>query len=193
MWSGFILEEFIGSEGAILGMVDQLQFHEMSAILTKQWVEGEGLEEPLNKGLVGKNAKAIGREKWMGREDLCQVISDSRIANMSMQAIIANALEPLGKNVLNHATDETLNGKGGILDVFGAMISIPVSNSLTIVVLNTTHGNGRRDHIFGQVTGQPLSARRDLAFIDKSDQPSRIFLPGPVNVVVNSRIVNVVA
>jgi hypothetical protein len=167
--SGFILEEFIRSEGAILGMVDQFQFHEMSATPTKQWVEGKGLEKPLSKGLAGKNAKAIGREKWMGREDLCQVISDGRIANMSMQAIIANALEPLGENVLNHATDETLNGKGGILDLFRAMIPIPVSNRLTIVVLNTAYGNGRRDHIFGQVTGQPLSARRHLAFIDKSD------------------------
>ena len=149
LWSGFLLEEFIRSEGAILGMMDQFQFHEMSTTQTKQRVAGKGLEEALSKGLAGKDAKAIGEGKRVGREDLCQAISGGRIADVSMQTIIAKALEPLGKNVLNHATDETLNGKGGILDVFGAMISIPVSNSLTIVVSNPAHGNGRRDHIFG--------------------------------------------
>jgi hypothetical protein len=153
LWSGPILEEFILSDGAILGMVDQLQFPEMATTQAKEGVEGKGLEEALNKRFAGKDTKAVGCGKCMGRENLCQVISGGRIADVSMQTIIANALEPLGENVLNHATNETLNGKGGVLDLFRAMIPIPVSNHLTIVLLNTAHGNGRRNHIFGQVAG----------------------------------------
>jgi hypothetical protein len=164
----------------------------MATTQTKKRVEGKGLEEALSKGLAGKDMKAMGKGKRVGREDLCQAISGGCIADVSMQTIIANALEPLGKNVLNHATDETLSGKGGILDGFGAMISIPVSNSLTIVLLNPAHGNRRSDHIFGHIAGQSLSPRRDLAFIDKSHQPSGIFFPSPVNVVVDSGIGNVV-
>lgn len=118
--------------------------------------------------------------------------SDVLIADIAMQAIIANALESLWENVLDHTADETKNGKVCIFDVTGAMIPIPVLDVFLVVVLNAAHGDGRGDDIFCQIASQALTARRNLAFVNKGDKAFWIFGPGPFEVGVDMGIGNIV-
>jgi len=127
------------------------------------------------------------------REDLGEVSSDVFIADITMQAIIANALESLWENVLDHTADETKNGKVCILDVTGAMIPIPVLDVFSVVVLNAAHGDGRGDDIFCQIASQALAALRNLAFVNKGDKTFWIFGPSPFDVGVDTGIGNVFA
>lgn len=129
-------------DGAIVWMVDQLQFHDSVASRTSERVAIKGLEEELSEGFAGEDAKAFGIGRHVMREDLGEMCSDLLIADITVQAVIANALEALWENVLNHTTDETKNGKVCIFDLSGTMVPVPVLYGFSVVVLNAAHGDG---------------------------------------------------
>ena len=124
-------------------MVDQLQFHDPVASGTEERVAAKVLEEELLKWFTWKDAEAIGIGRYIIREDLGELSSDILITDIAMQAVIANALEALWEDVLNHPADKTKDREGGIFDLSGTMVSVPVPNSFSVIALNASDRDGR--------------------------------------------------
>ena len=190
---GVFLEKLIGLHGAIGGMVDQLQFHDLVTSWTSERIASKGLEKELSEGFARENPIAPGIDWHVMREDFGELCSDRFIADITVQAVIANSLKTLWENVLNHTTDKLKHRKVGMFDPFGMMVSIPIQHVFSVVLLNATHRDGRRDDVFGQVTGQSLSAWRDISLVNKGDKAIWIFGPCPIDVAVDTGIGDVLA
>ena len=102
--------EFIGSDGAIVWMMDQFEFHGCVALGAEKRVAAKAFKKELFKGSSGKDAEAIGADGYFGGKYSGKFLPDFLIANMAMESVVANALEAFGEDVLNHAPDKAEGG-----------------------------------------------------------------------------------
>ena len=97
-------------QDAVLGMIHQFPVHGHVATRAEQRVSAEGLvEEPL-EGFARKDAVAVGIGRCVARKELLHLMADGLVADVAVQAVIADPLKSLGQQVLDHTTDESQDG-----------------------------------------------------------------------------------
>ncbi len=75
-----------------------------------------------------------------------------------------------------------------MLDSFGVMVAIPVSDRVPVVGFDAPDRDRRRDHVFCKISCQALPARGDLPFLDMGDKPFWVGPPAGVDVSVDSGV-----
>jgi len=150
--------EFIGLDGVMVGVVDQFEFHGLVASGTEERVAAKALEKELFKGYAGKDAEAPGAGRYFGGKYFGKLLADFLIADIAVESIVTDALEALWEDLLNHVLDKAKVGQGRIFNLAGTMVFMPVPHRFPVIVLDASHGDGRRDGIFGQILGEPPSA-----------------------------------
>ena len=163
-------------------MVNQFQRHIIPAFGTKQRIFSKAFEETLSERFWPKHAVASGVIGRLWGYYFCEVFSHSLVTYMAMKPVITNSLKALGKDVLDHSSDELEDGKGFMLDLSGFVIPIPVVDGLAVVAFDPSYRDRGRDHILCQVLCQSFSARGHLSLLEKSDKALGIISPCPVNV-----------
>ena len=109
---GLDVEQFVVFYGAIVGMINQFQFHGLATAWTAQGIVAETFKEQLGKGFAGYDAIASRvrgcREvrRGSGWNNACQLLSNLFIAHVAVQAVVADTSKALGQEVLDHAADE---------------------------------------------------------------------------------------
>ena len=120
-------------------MIHQFPVHGRLATRAEQRVAAKGLiEEPL-EWFAGKNTVAVGIGWWVTRKELLHLMADGLVADVAVQAIIADPLKSLGQQVLDHATDESQDGQGLVLDGLSLMVFIPIANGGSVVLLDASY------------------------------------------------------
>lgn len=178
--------EFIALDGAIVGVVDQFEFHGFVAPGAEKRVAAKAFEKELFKGFSGNDAEALGAGGYFCREYSGKPLAGFPIANMAVESIVSDALEAFGEDVLDHASDKAAGGQGFIFDLAGFMVFVPVPHRFPVIALDAPHRDGWRDDIFGQIPGEPPSAGRNLFFFDKGHEPFRVFFPRLVNLLFHA-------
>lgn len=98
--------ELIALDGAIVGVVDQFEFHGFIAPGAEKRVEAEAFEKELFEGFAGNDAVAPGADGYFGGKYSGKLPAGFLIANVAVQSKVADALEAFGEDVLNHAPDK---------------------------------------------------------------------------------------
>jgi hypothetical protein len=119
-------------------------------------------------------------------------LADKCIAGVSVDAIIADALEAFWKDMLDHAADEDQDGESFVFDLAGFMISIPVADGMAVVAFDAVNGDGGRDNIFGEIASEAPAVGRGIALFDESDEAGRVIDPSLVNESVDGRGVELI-
>jgi hypothetical protein len=109
--------ELIGSDGAIVWMVDQFEFHGFFAPWAEKRVAAKAFEKELLKGFSGNDAEASGANGCFYGKYSGKLPAGFLVADMAVQTVVSDALEAFGENVLNHAPDKTKGGQGFIFDL----------------------------------------------------------------------------
>lgn len=174
--------EFIALDGAIVGVVDQFEFHGFVAPGAEERVAAKAFEKELFKGFPGNDAEAFRAGRYDCGKYSGQLLADFPIADISMESIVSDALEAFGEDVLNHASDKAEGGQGLVFDLARFMVFVPVAHRFPVIALDAPHRDGGRDDIFGQVFGEPSTAGRNLFFFDKGHEPFRVFFPRLINI-----------
>jgi hypothetical protein len=166
----------------------QLQGYGFSTPGTVEGVFSEGVEEGLGEGFSGQDAIASGIG-WSSRGlEAIQDRSHPGVADVSMQAVVSDALESFGQDMLDHSSDESDHVQGGPFDFSGLMIPVPISNGLCVILYDASDADGEADDVLGQVMSQPLSAGRDLSALNVGDQSLGATYPSDENITpVSSR------
>ena len=180
--------ELIGSDGAIVWMVDQFEFHGFFAPWAEKRVAAKAFEKELLKGFSGNDAEAFGANGCFCGKYSGKLPTGFLVADMAVQAVVSDALEAFGEDVLNHAPDKAKGGQGFIFDLPRFMVFVPVAHRFPVIVLNAPHRDGRRDDIFCQISGEPPAAGRNLFFFDEGDEPFRVLFPRLVNVLFDAGV-----
>jgi len=81
-----------------------------------------------------------------GRPQGGQLLADRLVAGVAVQAEVANALESLGQEVLDHSADEPQRRQGRVLNGLGLVVLVPVADLLAVVLLK------RRTEMGGETT-----------------------------------------
>ena len=129
---GFVIREFqkegleVVLEDAVPGMFDPFEFHRVLASGTQEGGTAEALEEELPKGLAGEDAEASRVRPRAGRHHRRQGFAGPRVADVAVEAVVADALEALREDVLDHPPDEPQHREGGMFDLAGPMVAVPV-------------------------------------------------------------------
>lgn len=87
--------------------------------------------------------------------------------------------------MLNHATDESDNGKGNVLDLFGAMVTVPIVDGGPVIAFDASDRDGRSDDVFCEIMRQSFPSGRDLAFLNVSNEASGVLPPCFVNILLD--------
>ena len=152
---------------------------------TDQRVFSEAVKKSLLKRFGRHYAVAVGVLGQIGRDDIGKLFSHVFIPYVSVKTIISDSVKSLWQNMLNHPSDECQDRQCLVFNMAGFVIPIPVSDRLAIVVFDSAHRDGGRDHIFGQVLRQSLSAGRDLAGLKEGDKSFGILFPSLINIFYN--------
>ena len=163
--------------------MNQFQFHGSATARTAQRVGAEAFKEELGEGGSGKNMVSSGVSRYVGRENHGDVLSHELIAGVAVETVVANPLKALGEDVLDHPADETEDGEGFVLNGAGFMVSIPVLDCVSVVMLDTPDGDGRRNDVLRKIPSQTLSSWWDLALLEEGDEALWIGSPCPVNIL----------
>ena len=107
-------------------------------------------------------------------------LSDVSIADVGVEAIIADALKAFREDMLDHATDEAQDGQSGVLDLSGFMVPIPVTDSLAVVAFDAVDGDRRGDDIFGEIASEAAALGGQIAFFDEGDEAFWVVFPGAI-------------
>ena len=169
-------------------MRDQLQRHFVMTFGTDQWVFSKAVKESLLKRFGWHYAVAVGILRQIGREDIGQLFSHLLIPYISVEAVISDSVKSLWQDMLNHPSDECQDGQCFVFNVAGFVVSIAVSNRLAVIAFDSANRDGGRDHVFGQVPSQSLSAGRDLAGLKEGDKALGVIFPDMINIFFNGRI-----
>jgi hypothetical protein len=110
-----------------------------------------------------------------------------------VKAVVTNTLKSFGEDVFDHASDEAEDGKCLVQDPVGLVVFVPVCDESSVIKFDTANGNGRGNHVFGEVSSQAFAPRRNGALLDVSDEAFGVFFPCEVDVPVEVRVVKVVA
>ena len=153
-----LLKERELAEDTIARMIDQLPLQNIAALGADQRVFAEGFLEPLDEGRSGQHAVAFAVVRWgRGLGEGGQGFAVPGITGIGVQAVIADALESFGQDVLDHASDEVQDRQSFVLDGVGLMVVVPVSDRLAVVPFNASQGDRRGSDVLGQVLGQSFS------------------------------------
>jgi hypothetical protein len=87
-------------------MMNQLQDHGFSAVGTFEGIFSEGIEEGLGEGFSGPDAIAFGIGWESGRFESFEFLSSFGVADVSVQAVVSDAMKSLGQDMLDHSSDE---------------------------------------------------------------------------------------
>jgi len=172
----------------VFRMRDQLQRHFVMTFGTDQRVFSEAVKESLLKRFGRQYTVAVGVFRQIGREDIGQLFSHLLIPYISVKAVISDSVKSLRQNMLNHPSDKCQGGQCFVFNLAGFMVSIPVSDRLAVIALDSANRDGGRYHVFGQVPSQSLSAGRDLAGLKEGDKSFGVIFPGMINLFFNGRI-----
>ncbi len=172
-------------------MINQLQRHIVITFGTKQGVFAEAFEETLLKRFGGQNPVASGVGGCISRDNICELFSHLFVTNISVQSVIADSVESLWQNVLNHTSDEAENREGFMFDLSCFVVTVPVADRFTVIPFNSANRDRWRNDIFCQVLSQPLSAGRYLTRLKESDKAFGIISPCPVDIFFDGRIGNI--
>ena len=140
-----------------------------------------------------KNPVASGIRRYAGGNNLGDVLSHGFVADITVETKIVNPLKPLREDMLDHTADAAEYGERFVFDGTGFVITIPVLDGMTIVLLDTSDRNWGRNEVLGKILSQTLAPRRDFTLIDECDEAFWVGSPGSINVVFDSGIGDVLS
>ncbi len=172
-------------------MINQLQRHFVITLWAKQRIFAEAVEETLSKRFRRQYPITSGVIRHLGRYNIGKLFSHFLIAYVAVQAVITDSLKSFWQDVLCHPSDELEYGEGFLLNLASFMVPVPVADRFAIIAFDPSYRDGRRDDIFCQVLGQPLTPRWHLSILKKSDKAFGIIFPRPLNVFLHVRVGNI--
>jgi hypothetical protein len=156
---GSEVQELFFLQDAILRMIHQFPLHRNVATRAKQRISpAEFLEQQL-KRFARDDPKAAGIRRRAAGKDLRKLVTNGFVAEVAVQPVIADPLEPLGQDVLDHPADESQHGQGFVLDRLGLMVLVPIADGGAIVLLDPPHGDRRPRRRIWPGTGPSLVLR----------------------------------
>jgi len=114
-------------------VVDQFEFHGAFAPRAEKRVASEAFKEELPEGLPGQDAEAFGAGGYFGGEHCGDPGAVVLVVDVAVESVVADALEALGEDMLNHAPDKAKDGQGFMLDLPRFVIPVPVPHFLPVV------------------------------------------------------------
>jgi hypothetical protein len=175
----------------IVRMKNQFQRHFVSASRADKRVFPEALKEPLNERFHRQDPIAVGVVGHISRQYISKLPPAFSISYVCMQAVISDSLKTLWQNMLHHSFDELQHRQGFVFDLSGFVVSIPVADVFSVISFNSSHGDRRRDDVFGEIFCESLSARRNISRLKVCDESFGIIFPAGVDILFNIGIVNI--
>jgi len=178
-----LLKELELAEDTIAGMIDQLPLQDIAALGADQRVFAEGVLKPLREGLSGQHTVAVGVVRWGGGlGEGGQGLPVPGVTGIGVQAVIADPLEALGQDMLNHAADEAQDRQRFVLDGVGFVVAIPIAHHLAVIAFDPSDADRRGGDVLGQILGDAFAPGRHFAGLQVRDEAAGIVVPAVVEV-----------
>jgi len=162
----------------------------MITLGAKQGVFAKAFKETLSKWFRRQHPVSSRIIGHLGRYNICKLFSHLLIAYIAVQSVIADSLKSFWQDMLCHSSDELEYGEGFMLNLSGFMVTVPVADRFSVIALDPSYRDGRRNNILCQILSQPLSAGWYFSGLKKGDKALGIISPGLIDVFFNGRIGN---